>query len=123
MNENEREMLYETAQLARSNSEAIKEIRSEQYAIHKLATAVQVMAEKISNIELAVKETNDKLERNNEHWQETEQKLNDKIQYNEIAPMIESKKDMHAVKVAVISSAISFVVTGVISFIVSYFIK
>ena len=70
MTDAERVILIETEQRSKSNShrindiaEDIKEIKDENKAIYKIATSVEVMAEKLGNIEDKVDETNRKVGR------------------------------------------------------------
>ena len=82
MTEQETVMLIETEQRCKSNTHRIdnlegelKEIQSEQKAIYKIATSVELIAQRVSNIEGKVDDTNRKVDAQAKAWQETERKL------------------------------------------------
>ena len=86
MTEQETVLLIETEQRCKSNTHRIdnlegelKEIQSEQKAIYKIATSVELIAQRVSNIEGKVDDTNRKVDAQAKAWQETERKLSEKV--------------------------------------------
>ena len=90
MTEQETVLLIETEQRCKSNTHRIdtlegelKEIQSEQKAIYKIATSVELIAQRVSNIEGKVDDTNRKVDAQAKAWQETERKLSEKVNETE----------------------------------------
>ena len=93
MTEQETVLLIETEQRCKSNTHRIdnlegelKEIQSEQKAIYKIATSVELIAQRVSNIEGKVDDTNRKVDAQAKAWQETERKLSEKVNETENKP-------------------------------------
>lgn len=93
MNEQDIVALIETEQRSKSNTHRIdnieaelKEIKNDQKAIYSIATSVEVIAQRVSNIEEKVDDTNNKVAAQTKAWQETERKLADKVNEAENKP-------------------------------------
>ena len=78
MTEQETVLLIETEQRCKSNTHRIdtlegelKEIQSEQKAIYKIATSVELIAQRVSNIEGKVDDTNRKVDAQAKAWHRT----------------------------------------------------
>lgn len=106
MTEQETVMLIETEQRCKSNTHRIdnlegelKEIQSEQKAIYKIATSVELIAQRVSNIEGKVDDTNRKVDAQAKAWQETERKLSEKVTETENQPYKQIAKNVNSVKV------------------------
>ncbi|MBQ7718763.1 MAG: hypothetical protein IJT38_05630 [Clostridia bacterium] len=129
MTENERTMLIETEQRSKSNShridsieEDIKEMKEENKAIYRIATSVEVMAEKLGNIEEKVDETKRKVDETAKAQRATEDRFLQRVAEIENAPAVQTAKNINEIKVKVITAIITFLVTGILGSII-YFAK
>ena len=124
MTEQETVLLIETEQRCKSNTHRIdnlegelKEIQSEQKAIYKIATSVELIAQRVSNIEGKVDDTNRKVDAQAKAWQETERKLSEKVNETENKPY---KQIANTVKVAIITCISTLLVSGIIGAIIAF---
>ena len=129
MTENERTILIETEQRSKSNShridsieEDIKEMKEENKAIYRIATSVEVMAEKLGNIEEKVDETKRKVDETAKAQRATEDRFLQRVAEIENAPAVQTAKNINEIKVKVITAIITFLVTGILGSII-YFAK
>lgn len=132
MTDAERVILIETEQRSKSNShrindiaEDIKEIKDENKAIYKIATSVEVMAEKLGNIEDKVDETNRKVDETSAAQRATEARFLERIETIEKRPGNQAVKSANEIKTKVITAIITFLATGVLGSIIYFanFIK
>ncbi len=110
MNEQEKLMLFETAQRSKTNAEQIgkleaeiREVQNDQKAIYSIATSVEVIAQRVSNIEDEVKDTSRKVTG-----------LSEKVIEAESKPYKQVATNWNSIKVAIISAACTLLVTGII---------
>ena len=129
MTEKERTILIETEQRSKSNShriddieEDIKEMKEENKAIYRIATSVEVMAEKLGNIEEKVDETKRKVDETAKAQRATEDRFLQRVAEIENAPAVQTAKNINEIKVKVITAIITFLVTGILGSII-YFAK
>ena len=122
MTEQETVLLIETEQRCKSNTHRIdnlegelKEIQSEQKAIYKIATSVE-----LSNIEGKVDDTNRKVDAQAKAWQETERKLSEKVNETENKPYKQIANNVNTVKVAIITCICTLLVSGIIGAIIAF---
>lgn len=114
------ERLAKAEERSKSNShrieeieETVKEIAADQKAIYKLATSVEVIAQRVSNIDEKVDGLRTTVDNNAKAWQETEKRLTDKINDVENRPAKETFKNVNAVKVAIITAICTMLATGI----------
>lgn len=119
--------LIETEQRSKSNTHRIdnieaelKEIKNDQKAIYSIATSVEVIAQRVSNIEEKVDDTNNKVAAQTKAWQETERKLADKVNEAENKPYKQIANNVNSVKVAVISCICTLLVSGIIGAVIVF---
>ena len=127
MTEQETVMLIETEQRSKSNAHRLdnmelelKEIQSEQKAIYKIATSVELITQRVSNIEDKVDDTNRKVDSQTKAWQETERKLSEKVSETEAKPYRQLANNVNTVKVAIITCVCTLLVSGIIGAIVVF---
>lgn len=127
MTEQETVMLIETEQRCKSNTHRIdnmemeiKEIQSEQKAIYKIATSVELIAQRVSNIEGKVDDTNRKVDAQVKAWRETETKLSEKMNETENKPYKQIAMNVNSVKVAVITCVCTLLVSGLIGALIAF---
>jgi hypothetical protein len=122
MTDQETVMLIETEQRCKSNTHRIDnlEIQSEQKAIYKIATSVELIAQRVSNIEMKVDDTNSKVDAQAKAWQETERKLSEKVNEAENKPYKQIASNVNSIKVAVITCICTLLVSGIIGAIVMF---
>ena len=120
MTEQETVLLIETEQRCKSNTHRIdnlegelKEIQSEQKAIYKIATSVELIAQRVSNIE-------GKVDAQAKAWQETERKLSEKVNETENKPYKQIANNVNTVKVAIITCISTLLVSGIIGAIIAF---
>ena len=121
MDEADKRTLIETEQRSKSNSRRIdglekdiENVKSDQKAIYKIATSVEVIAERVTHIEQKVDETSDKLDAQADAWRETEKKLSDKIVETEQKPANEIASNVSHIKLAVITAICTAIATGLL---------
>ncbi len=127
MTEQEKVTLIETEQRSKSNTHRIdnielelKEIKNDQKAIYSIATSVEVIAQRVSNIETKVDDTNNKVDAQTKAWQETERKLADKVNETENKPYKQIATNVNSIKVAVITCICTLLVSGIIGAIIMF---
>ena len=127
MTEQEKVTLIETEQRSKSNTHRIdnielelKEIKNDQKAIYSIATSVEVIAQRVSNIETKVDDTNNKVDAQTRAWQETERKLADKVNETENKPYKQIATNVNSIKVAVITCICTLLVSGIIGAIIMF---
>lgn len=129
MTENERIILIETEQRSKANSHRIDGVKNEidkmkeeNKAIYKIATSVEVMAEKLGNIEDKVDETKRRVDETAEAQKASEKRLLQRVSEVENAPAIQTSKNMNEVRVRIVTSVVTFLITGVLGALI-YFAK
>lgn len=129
MTENERIILIETEQRSKANSHRIDGVKNEidkmkeeNKAIYKIATSVEVMAEKLGNIEDKVDETKRRVDETAEAQKASEKRLLQRVSEVENAPAVQTSKNMNEVRVRIITSVVTFLITGVLGALI-YFAK
>lgn len=127
MNEDNVALLIETAERARSNShridgmeERMKSYETEQKAIYKIATSVELMTQQLKHIDEKVDHTNDKLDAQNQAWKESEKRLSDRISENEAKPLRQTADNINKIKVAVITAICTAMATGALVAIIAF---
>lgn len=118
MTEQEQIILIETEQRSKSNTHRLdameaemREIKNDQKAIYKIATSVEVIANRVSNIEDKVDDTNEKINAQAKAWQETERRLTEA--QNE--PNKRIANNVNSLKLAIITAVCTFLATGIVS--------
>lgn len=103
------------------NSEKIKSledrmdaVEDDQRAIYKIATSMELMAQKVNTIESKVDVVVEKTETNAKIWTETERKLSDRV--NEIENGADKRiaKTFNSVKNSVITAICTSIATGLV---------
>lgn len=129
MTENERIMLIETEQRSKANSHrldsvqnSIDKMKEENKAIYKIATSVEVMAEKLGNIEDKVDETKRKVDETAEAQRASEERLLQRVSDVENAPAKQTASNVNSVRLSIVTAVVTFLVTGVATALV-YFAK
>lgn len=122
MHEDEKTILIETEQRAKANTHRIdrleteiKQLEGENRAIYKIATSVEVMAEKIGAIDEKVDNINKKVDDTATAQRNAENSFLKKISEIEHAPDEQISKNVNAIKIGVTTSIITFVATGIIA--------
>lgn len=123
MTEQERIILIETEQRSKSNTHRLdameaemREIKNDQKAIYKIATSVEVIAQRVSNIEDKVDDTNNKVNAQTEAWQETERRLTE----TQNEPYKRTANNVNSVKVAIVTAICTFLATGILGAIIMF---
>ena len=129
MTENERIMLIETEQRSKANSHrldsvqnSIDKMKEENKAIYKIATSVEVMAEKLGNIEDKVDETKRKVDETAEAQRASEERLLQRVSDVENAPSKQTANNVNSIRLSIVTAVVTFLVTGVAAALV-YFAK
>lgn len=129
MTENERIMLIETEQRSKANSHrldsvqnSIDKMKEENKAIYKIATSVEVMAEKLGNIEDKVDETKRKVDETAEAQRASEERLLQRVSDVENAPAKQTANNVNSIRLSIVTAVVTFLVTGVAAALV-YFTK
>lgn len=127
MTEQETITLIETEQRSKSNShrldaveETLKEIQNDQKAIYKIATSVEVIAQRVSTIEEKVDDTNQEIRSQTKAWQDTEKRLTERINETESKPLKRMDENYNKVKVAVITAVATAFATGLIAALINF---
>ena len=127
MNEDNVALLIETAERARSNShridgmeERMKSYETEQKAIYKIATSVELMTQQLKHIDEKVDHTNDKLDAQSQAWKESEKRLSDRISETEAKPLRQTADNINKIKVAVITAICTAMATGALAAIIAF---
>ncbi|MDE6149432.1 MAG: hypothetical protein K2F81_04980 [Ruminococcus sp.] len=123
MTEQERIILIETEQRSKSNTHRLdameaemREIKNDQKAIYKIATSVEVIAQRVSNIEDKVDDTNNKVNAQAKAWQDTERRLTE----TQNEPYKRTANNVNTVKVAIITAVCTFLATGILGAIIMF---
>lgn len=129
MTENERIILIETEQRSKSNTHrldemetSIREIQKENKAIYKIASSVEVMAEKLGNIEDKIDETKRKVDETARAQAASEKKFLERISEVENAPAIQTAKNVNDIKLKIAMTVAGFLITGMLGALI-YFVK
>lgn len=129
MTENERIMLIETEQRSKANSHrldsvqnSIDKMKEENKAIYKIATSVEVMAEKLGNIEDKIDETKRKVDETAEAQRASEERLLQRVSDVENAPAKQTANNVNSIRLSIVTAVVTFLVTGVAAALV-YFAK
>ena len=129
MTENERIMLIETEQRSKANSyrldsvqNSIDKMKEENKAIYKIATSVEVMAEKLGNIEDKIDETKRKVDETAEAQRASEERLLQRVSNVENAPAKQTANNVNSIRLSIVTAVVTFLVTGVAAALV-YFAK
>lgn len=129
MTDAERIILIETEQRSKSNSHRIdgvkndlEKIKEENKAIYRIATSVEVMAEKLGNIEDKVDETKRKVDETAEAQRISEKRFLQRIAEIENAPAGQTARNVNEVKIKVVTAVVTFLITGVLGVLI-YFAK
>ena len=129
MTENERIMLIETEQRSKANSHrldsvqnSIDKMKEENKAIYKIATSVEVMAEKLGNIEDKVDETKRKVDETAAAQRASEERLLQRVSDVENAPAKQTANNVNSIRLSIVTAVVTFLVTGVAAALV-YFAK
>ena len=129
MTENERIMLIETEQRSKANAHrldsvqnSIDKMKEENKAIYKIATSVEVMAEKLGNIEDKVDETKRKVDETAEAQRASEERLLQRVSNVENAPAKQTANNVNSIRLSIVTAVVTFLVTGVAAALV-YFAK
>ena len=129
MTENERIMLIETEQRSKANSHrldsvqnSIDKMKEENKAIYKIATSVEVMAEKLGNIEDKVDETKRKVDETAEAQRASEERVLQRVSDVENAPAKQTANNVNSIRLSIVTAVVTFLVTGVAAALV-YFAK
>ena len=127
MTEQEKVTLIETEQRSKSNQyridaleEDLKDIKNDQKAIYKIATSVEVIAQRVSNIEEKVDDTNQEVKMQAKTLQDTEKRLTDRINETESKPLKRMDDNYNKVKVAVLSALATALASGLLAAIISF---
>lgn len=83
-------------------------------------TSVELIAQRVSNIETKVDDTNSKVDAQAKAWQETERKLSEKVNDAENKPYKQIANNVNTVKVAIITCISTLLVSGIIGAIIAF---
>lgn len=78
------------------------------------------IAQRVSNIEGKVDDTNRKVDAQAKAWQETERKLSEKVNETENKPYKQIANNVNTVKVAIITCISTLLVSGIIGAIIAF---
>lgn len=127
MTEQEKIILIETEQRSKSNSHRIdnmetelRDVKNDQKAIYKIATSVEVIAQRMTNIEEKVDNLGSKVESQAKAWRDAELKLEEKVTEAEVRPLKEVSKNVNSVKVAIITAVCTLLATGLVGALVQF---
>lgn len=127
MTEEQLATLVEIDQRSKSNShrldelvDEVKDIKNENKAIYRIATSVELMAQKITHIEEKVDETGRKVDAQTAIWREAENKLSDRIAEVDSKPDRLTANNVNSIKVSLISSILSIMASGLVAAIIAF---
>lgn len=127
MTEEQLATLVEIDQRSKSNShrldelvDEVKDIKNENKAIYRIATSVELMAQKITHIEEKVDETGRKVDAQTAIWREAENKLSDRIAEVDSKPDRLTANNVNSIKVSLISSILSILASGLVAAIIAF---
>lgn len=122
MTNDEKTILIETEQRSKSNAHRldkieneIKDLNEENKAIYKIATSVEVMAEKIGNIDNKVNEISRKVDETSDAQKESENRFLQQISNIENAPAKQVAKNVNSIRLTIATSVITFIITGLLA--------
>ncbi len=114
--------LIETEQRSKSNmhridslEKDITSIKEDQKAIYKIATSVEVIAERMTHIEEKVDETGKKVDAQAEAWNESEKRLTEKISEAENGSSIRVANNVNSLRLAIITAVCTALATGILT--------
>lgn len=133
MTDQERKELAAIAVRVKANEDAIKEVKEqlhetaeEQKVIHKLATSIEVIAERIVQIDSKVDMTNQKIDdqvhmwqRESERIEKEEKALAERIDAVENEPYKRTAKNARSIWVAVITAVCTLMATTIAGYILN----
>ena len=127
MTDDEKTILIETEQRSKSNAHRldkieneIKDLNEENKAIYKIATSVEVMAEKIGNIDNKVNEISRKVDETSDAQKESENRFLQQISNIENAPAKQVAKNVNSIRLAIATSVITFIITGLLATLIHF---
>lgn len=127
MTEEQLATLVEIDQRSKSNShrldelvDEVKDLKNENKAIYRIATSVELMAQKIAHIEEKVDETGRKVDAQTALWREAENKLSDRIAEVDSKPDRLTASNVNSIKVSLISSILSILASGLVAAIIAF---
>lgn len=116
MTDQDKVTLIETEQRSKSNmhrieklEENVRDIQNDQKAIYKIATSVELIAQRVSTIEDKVEDTNRQVSQ-----------LSEKVSDAESRPYKQVATNWNSIKVAIITAIGTLLATGIISAIVTF---
>jgi hypothetical protein len=119
MTEQEKTILIETEQRSKSNGhrldtleEELRDVKNDQKAIYSIATSVEVIAQRVTNIEGKVDDTNQKVDAQVKAWQETERKLSHKVDETASEPFKKTAANVNSIKIAIITAVLTALASG-----------
>jgi t-SNARE complex subunit (syntaxin) len=127
MTDNEKATLIETEQRSKANAyrldkidAELREIQNDQKAIYKIATSVELIAQRVTTIEDKVDDTNAKVDAQIRAWNETGQKLTERVAETESKPYKDIAANVNAVKVAIITGICTLIACGIVSAVMAF---
>lgn len=127
MTDDEKTILIETEQRSKSNAHRldkiendIKDLNEENKAIYKIATSVEVMAEKIGNIDNKVNEISRKVDETSDAQKESENRFLQQISNIENAPAKQVAKNVNSIRLTIATSIITFIITGLLATLIHF---
>lgn len=127
MDEQNIALLIETSERAKSNThrldnveDRLKSYESEQKAIYKIASSVELVVQRMGHIEEKIDNANNKIDAQSRAWQESEKRLSDRISENEARPLRQQADNINKVKVAVITAICTAMATGALAAIIAF---
>ena len=88
--------------------------------LYSVSKRPEIIAQRVSNIETKVDDTNSKVDAQAKAWQETERKLSEKVNEAENKPYKQIASNVNSIKVAVITCICTLLVSGIIGAIVMF---
>lgn len=126
MNEQDSVLLAQVTTRTEENSRRItsledelKQLQDEQKAIYKIATSVELIAQRVGHIEEKVSDTNMKVDAQARAWQETEQKLRERVENAANQPYKNTADNVNKIKVAIITAICAALASGLVAAIIA----
>lgn len=127
MTEQESLLLVQTAARSEENARRIsdiesdiKQIQDDQKAIYKIATSVELIAQRVGHIEEKVNDTNIKVDAQAKAWQETEKRLQEKVNETANNPLKRTADNVNSIKVAIITAICTALAGGAVAAIIAF---
>ena len=127
MNDENTTLLLQIAERSKSNThrldgieERVRSIETDQKAIYKIATSVELVAQRMEHIEEKVDSTNAKIDAQSKAWAESEKRLSDRISENEARPLRQTADNINKIKVAVITAICTTIATSALAAIIAF---